>query len=83
MGLTDLAVSKSAEEMKTEMSSFATGFAERMRKRDANAQGETTPGSEGPDGKCFKTFGPTEEVQIIPTMISSRTSSWCLVGVGG
>ena len=66
----DLTVSESGEEREAEMSSLATGFAARIHKRATNAQGEATLGSEDPDGKCFKQSGPTEEVQISPTVIS-------------
>ena len=60
---TDLTVSESTEEREAEMSSY-------QLKRAASTQGETTPSSEGPDGKCLKPASPVEEVQINPTMIS-------------
>ena len=44
------------------MSSLVVGFSLRMRKRVASAQGEATLGSEGPNCKYYKHFGPTEEV---------------------
>ena len=69
MDWTDPTISELAEEREVETSSLAAGFATRMRKRAANAQGETTPCSEGPDDKCFKQSGPAEEVQIIPVVI--------------
>ena len=58
----DLTVSESVEEREAEMSSLNVGFAARMRKRAANAQEKTTPGSEGSDGKCFKQSGPFKGV---------------------
>ena len=41
-----------------------------MRKRATSAQGETTPGSEGPCEKCLKQSGLNEEVQKIPTIVT-------------
>ena len=52
------------------MSSLVVGFTVRMSKRAANAQGQGTPGSEGINGKPFKQFGPTKEVQISSAVIA-------------
>ena len=53
VNLMDSTVSKSTKDREVEMPSLSTGFAEWMRKRVANAQGETTLGSEGPLGKML------------------------------
>ena len=63
--------SESAEESEHDMYSLVVGFSVRMLKRAASAQGETTPGSEVPGGKCLKRSGLNEEVQKISTVITS------------
>ena len=70
MDWTDQAVSDSAKGMEIEMSNLAAGFAKRMHKQATNAQGETSPGSECPDGKRFEQSGPAEEVKISSIVIS-------------
>ena len=40
-----------------------------MHKRAANAQGEATPGSEGPDGKRSRLSDSKEDTQKSPTVI--------------
>ena len=54
-------ISESAEEREAEMSSLATGFTVKMCKRATNAQGEATPGSEGPGGKRLRRSDPEKE----------------------
>ena len=66
---TDPIINESTEEMEAEMSSLAVGFAARMLKQAASAQGETTLGSDGLDEKRFKQSSSVEEVQISPTVI--------------
>ena len=66
-------VSESTEEREAEMPSLTAGFAKRMHKRATNTQGKATPDFEGPYRKCFKQFGPVEEVQISPTVISASS----------
>ena len=61
MDWADLNTSDLVEKMKDDMSNLATGFAARMHKRAASAQGETTPGSEVSGEKRPKRFGPDEE----------------------
>ena len=51
------------------MSSLATRFAVKMRKRATNDQGEATPGSEGPGGKRSRRSDLKEETQKSPTVI--------------
>ena len=53
VNLMDSKISKSTKDREVEISSLSTGFAEWMCKRAANAKGETTLGSEGPDGKML------------------------------
>ena len=55
------------------MSSLAAGFAPRMRKRAASAQGETTPGSEVSSGKRPNRSGLNEEVQKSLTVITANS----------
>ena len=43
------------------MSSHTAGFIARMRKRAVDAQGETTPDSEGPCDKCPRRSGLEKE----------------------
>ena len=62
-------VSESTEERETEMSGLITRFAMRMRKRVANAQGETFFGLEVQDEKCFKRSGLDKEIQADPIVI--------------
>ena len=54
MDWTDPTIRELVEEREAEMSNLEAGFATRMRKRGANAQGETTLDFEGLDGKHFK-----------------------------
>ena len=54
--------SEPTEESEDDMSSLTAGFAARMCKRAASAQGETTPSFEVPSGKHSKRFGLDEEV---------------------
>ena len=54
MDYTNPTISKSTEEIEAEMFSLVVGFAMRMPKRAANAQGVTTLSSEGLYGKRFK-----------------------------
>ena len=51
------------------MSSLAAGFAARISKRVASAQGETSPGFDVPDGKHPKWLGLNGEVQKSPTVV--------------
>ena len=60
---TILTISKSTEEREVEMSSLATRFAVKMRKRATNTQGEATHDSEGPGGKRSRRSDPEEETQ--------------------
>ena len=53
------------------MSSLNTGFALRMRKQAASAQGETTPDSKVLSDKRLKRSGLDEDVQKSPTVITS------------
>ena len=59
--LVDPIASDPAEEMEDNMSSLAAGFAARMCKKAANAQGDTTPSSEVFGGKFSRLSGPNEE----------------------
>ena len=61
MDWTNPRVSESTEEEAAEMSSLVSGFAARIRKQAASAQGVTTPDTEVPDGKLPKLIGPDEE----------------------
>ena len=61
MDWTDPKISESAEEREAEMSSLAVGFVVRMHKKVANARGEATPSSEGPDDKRSRQSDPKVE----------------------
>ena len=66
------------EEREDDMSSLSTGFATRMRKRDASTQREITFGSEGPNDKRPKRSGTNGEVQKIPIVITVDSSERAL-----
>ena len=52
------------------MYGLVSGFAMRMSKQVASAQGEDAPSSEVPGGKSPKLSDPNEEAQKSPTIIS-------------
>ena len=62
-------ISDPAKEREDNMSSLAVGFAMRMHKREASAQGETILGSEVYGGKRPEQSSPDEEAQRSPTTI--------------
>ena len=66
---TNPAVSQSAKERETKMSSLVIGFTMWMHKRAANAQKGTTLGLEVLGDKCFRPSRFDEEVQADPIVI--------------
>ena len=78
---TDPTVSESAKEREVEMSSLAAGFAAWLCKRAANAQGEVTPGSKGPNGKSSRLSDPEKETQKSPAVIAVDSSERAPDGV--
>ena len=67
---TNPGVSKSAEKEEAEMSGLVSGFAARMSKRAASAQGEIAPSFEALGRKHPKLSGPDEEAQKSSTIIN-------------
>ena len=62
--------SNPVEEREDDMSSLATGFAVRMCKQAASAQGKTTLGPKVSSRKRSRWLGPNEEAQKSPIVIA-------------